>query len=313
MDFRKKYAFTMPADTVKKTIIDTDAKNEADDPFAIAYTLMSPSVQVLGVIATHFGHARIQNSMQASYEEAQRVLDRMGLADVIPLLHGGATAVQPTTKPSFFAGYDPVPSEGVDFILEQAHRIGSEKLYIAVLGPLTNVASALLIEPDIAGKIVVIWNGGATYPVGGREFNLVNDIAAANIVFGSGVELWQVPTQVYGLPKVSLAELQLKLRPHGKIGRYLFDQLLEFLPLANANGWPMEEFFTICDMTAAGLLMDEQAFCYDYLPAPYISQDMFYFPRENAKPIRVYRDMDLRVILEDFFCKLAICYPENEV
>ncbi len=309
MELHKNYAFTMPPSSIKKVIIDTDAKNEADDPFAIAYALLSPGLDVLGIIATHFGHVRIQDSMQASYEEVERVLDRMELTGKVPLLHGAATNISLTTKPSFFTSYDPQPCEGVDFILEQAKALREGKLYIAVLGPLTNVASALLLCPEIADKLVVVWNGGATYPAGGREFNLVNDIAAANVVFASGAEVWQVPTKVYDLPKVSLAELQWKLRPHGAIGAYLFDQLLEFLPMANENGWPMEEFFTICDMTAVGLLMSEQRFCYEYLSAPAISQEMFYFPRENAAPIRVYHDMDLRVILEDFFCKLAICYP----
>lgn len=309
MELHKNYAFTMPSNSIKKVIIDTDAKNEADDPFAIAYALLSPGLDVRGIIATHFGHVRIQDSMQASYEEVERVLARMELVGKVPLLHGAATNISLTAKPSFFTAYDPQPCEGVDFILEQAKALHEGKLYIAVLGPLTNVASALLLCPELADRLVIVWNGGATYPAGGREFNLVNDIAAANVVFASGAEVWQVPTKVYDLPKVSLAELQWKLRPHGAIGAYLFDQLLEFLPMANENGWPMEEFFTICDMTAVGLLMSEQRFCYDYLPAPAISQEMFYFPRENAAPIRVYHDMDLRVILEDFFCKLAICYP----
>ena len=309
MEFKKKYAFEMPESGIKKVIIDTDAKNEADDPFAIAYALMSPGLDVLGVIATHFGHARIQDSMQASYEEAARVLEHMGLTKKVKLLHASETGIAVTTKPCFFTTYEPRQNEGVDFIVEQARAIAQGKLYIAVLGPLTNVASALLLHPELAEKIVVVWNGGATYPTGGREFNLVNDIAAANVVFASGAEVWQVPTQVYDLPKVSLAELQVKLRPHGAIGRYLFDQLVEFLAMANENGWPMQEFFTICDLTAVGSLMGEQRFCYDFVPAPAISQDMFYFPQENALPIRVYKDMDQRVILEDFFCKLAICFP----
>ena len=309
MDVRKNYAFQMPPSAVKKVIIDTDAKNEADDPFAIAYALLSPGLDVLGIVATHFGHVRIQNSMEASYEEAARVLHHMGLTEKVPLVRGAATHISVTDKPSFFTSYEPQRCEGVDFILRQARAITEGRLYIAVLGPLPNVASALLLEPQLADKLVVVWNGGATYPAGGREFNLVNDIAAANVVFASGAQVWQVPTKVYDLPKVSLAELQVKLRPHGAIGAYLFDQLLEFLPMANENGWPMEEFFTICDMTAVGLLMSEQRFCYEYVPAPAISQEMFYFPRENAAPIRVYTEMDLRVVLEDFFCKLAICYP----
>ena len=54
--------------------------------------------------------------------------------------------------------------------------------YIGVLGPMTDIASALMLEPAIASRIIIVWNGGNIYPNGGMEFNLVNDITAANIV-----------------------------------------------------------------------------------------------------------------------------------
>ncbi|TVY11429.1 nucleoside hydrolase [Paenibacillus cremeus] len=44
-------------------------------------------------------------------------------------------------------------------------------------------------------------------PNGESEFNLKNDIHAANVVFGSPIQLWQVPRNVYGKMRVSLAEL----------------------------------------------------------------------------------------------------------
>ncbi|MEL7658170.1 MAG: nucleoside hydrolase [Bacillota bacterium] len=308
MDFNK-YQYRIPSPRVKKVIIDTDAKNEADDPFAIVHALISPSFDIRGIIATHFGHERIMDSMEASFEEVLRVLQHMGLEGKVKAIKGSKTNISITKEPAFFKWYAPQRNEGVDFIIDEVEKCNDGKIYIAVLGPLTNVASAFLIKPEIADKIVVVWNGGATYPTGGREFNLVNDIGAANVLFSSTAEIWQIPTKVYDKPSVSLAELQVKLQPRGEIGNYLFNQLTEFLTMADANGWPMTEIFTICDMTVTGLLLNEQRFCYDYISAPVISEDMFYFPRENARPIRVYNNMDVRVILEDLFCKLAILYP----
>ena len=307
----KNYNFNFPAAKLKKVIIDTDAKNEADDQFAIVHALLSPSLDVKGIIATHFGHARIQDSMEASYEEVLRIVNHMGLQGEVKTLRGSKTNISISQEPAFFKWYTPQQNEGVDFILEEVEKCKDGKLYLAVLGPLTNVASALLIKPEIADKIIVVWNGGATYPAGGREFNLVNDVGAANVVFMSNAEVWQIPTKVYAMPNVSLAELQVKLAPHGAIGNYLFKQLIEFLTYADSNGWPMTEVFTICDMTVTGLLLDEQRFCYEYVPAPAISEEMFYFSRENARPIRVYKDIDIRVVLEDLFCKLAINYPKD--
>ena len=56
-------------------------------------------------------------------------------------------------------------------------------MYIACQGAVTDVASALLICPEIAERITIIWIGGAAYPNGGFEFNLMMDIHAANVIF----------------------------------------------------------------------------------------------------------------------------------
>ena len=310
-EINKKYHFTIPQSTIKKVIIDTDADNEADDPFAIVHALLSPSLDVLGIIATHFGHARIVNSMEASYVEVNRIIDHMHLNGQVKVLKGAKTNIKIDPSPAFFTTYMPEESEGTDFIIASADALKNEKLYIGVLGPLTNVASALLKRPDIGMKLVVVWNGGATYPSGGREFNLMNDVAAANIVFQSDAEVWHVPTDVYDMPRVSLAELQLKVEPYGDIGKYLYDTLLNFLTYANEHGWPMSEVFSICDETSIGALLDEQPFNAKWEHAPFISNDMHYFPKENGKMVKCYKNMDLRVVLEDLFVKLAIQYPKR--
>ena len=82
-------------------------------------------------------------------------------------------------------------------------------------GPLTDIASAYLMEPRIAKRLTVIWIGGGLYPDGGEEFNLGNDIHAANVVFESDMEVWQVPKNVYEMMPVTLAELELRVRPCG--------------------------------------------------------------------------------------------------
>ena len=64
---------------------------------------------------------------------------------------------------------DAPDSEGVQFLIQEASKPG--KLYIAVQGAMTNVAAALNAAPEIAGNIVVLWNGGGPYPQGRPEFN----------------------------------------------------------------------------------------------------------------------------------------------
>ena len=72
----------------------------------------------------------------------------------------------------------PVVSEGSALIVEEAMKDDPRPLYVLFLGPLTDLASAYLQEPRIAGRFTAIWIGGGTYPYGNAEFNLGNDVNA---------------------------------------------------------------------------------------------------------------------------------------
>src|SRR4051794_12454494 len=105
------------------------------------------------------------------------------------------------------------------------------------------MATALLLEPAIAERdVVVIWIGGGPYgdepPAYWPEFNLSNDVAAANVVFRSAVEVWQVPMSTYARPAVGYAELREKVAPCGELGARLVNQLVAWNE-ANVNE-PME-------------------------------------------------------------------------
>ena len=92
------------------------------------------------------------------------------------------------------------------------------------------MASALLLEPKIGERAVrVIWIGGNSWPSGGGEYNLSNDIHAANVVMKSKLEVWQVPRTAYRTMSVGYAELIEKVYPQGEVGKYLVEQLIEHL------------------------------------------------------------------------------------
>lgn len=64
--FEENYDFYVPQEKRIKVILDSDVRNEVDDQFAIMHALMTPKFDVRGVIAAHFGHDRIRESMEAS-------------------------------------------------------------------------------------------------------------------------------------------------------------------------------------------------------------------------------------------------------
>jgi purine nucleosidase len=296
------FDFKVPEQKQIRLIINTDAKNEADDQYAIVHVLLTQKFCIKGIIAAHFGDQRTKDSMNESYSEVKRLIEFMGIEENIPVLHGAPHAMKNEETP--------IRSEGCDVIIKEALRNDPRPLFCIFLGPLTDMASALKMCPGITNKLTVVWIGGGAWPEGGWEFNLQNDIIAANVVYKSNIDLWQIPRNVYSMIKVSLSELQVRVKPYGSIGNYLFTQMVEFNDqLANNPGWPLGESWVLGDSAAIGVLLDPHDFCFSVYDAPRIDENMNYIHDMNNRKIRHYNSIDARFILEDFYSKLQLCFP----
>jgi len=294
------YHFQVSPEKMVRVITNTDAKNEADDQFAVVQALLSPKFDNVGLIAAHFGIARVADSMEQSYQELEVIVGKMNFEKKGLLFHGA-------DKPLLDKN-TPIDSEGARLIIKEAMSDDPRPLFVTFLGALTDIASAYLLEPRIANRLTVIWIGGGKYPSGGPEFNLGNDINAANVVFSSNISVWQVPKNVYEMMPVSLAELDYRVRPHGAIGKYLFDQLVEHSQeeIPRNSLFRSGETWVLGDSPAVGLILYEHRFEFDWIEAPYITNEMQYVHTKLNRPIRVYKNIDSRLILEDLYCKLAL-------
>ncbi|WP_304169478.1 nucleoside hydrolase [Lonsdalea britannica] len=293
-----------------RVMISSDAKNEADDDFAVAHALMTPTLKVTGLIAAHYARTAPMmkrdgaDSMMESYRELQRLTQVMGKTTV-PVYRGASGPLE--GKPAL--------SEGAQQLINEAKKDDPHPLFVLVLGALTDVAAALQADPTIAKKITVIWIGGMPYPKGGWEYNLFNDPQAANVVLQSSVPLWQVPHNVYMSVRVSLAELAARVKPQGKVGEYLWRQLIDFnreisMTLKDVP-WPKSEVWVLGDNPSVALLLDDHEYQYTLHDAPRINDDLSYGAQENARQIRVYHAVDSRFTLEDFYAKLALLYGQK--
>lgn len=139
-----RYAFAVPQEKQVRLITDTDAKNEADDQFAVVQALLSPKMDNVGLIAAHFGIDRVPDAMEASYRELETILDKMYLPKDGLLYHGAPHALPDRTAP--------VVSEGAELIVREAMKDDPRRLFVIFLGPLTDLASAYLMEPRIANR-----------------------------------------------------------------------------------------------------------------------------------------------------------------
>jgi purine nucleosidase len=286
---------TLPPDKMHRVILNTDAKNEADDQYAIVHALLTPSFDLHGIVPAHFGALKSATSLKDSSDEVRKVLDLMSLSGEVRVADGATGPIPDETTP--------MPSAGADMIVREAMRDDPRPLHVAFLGPLTDMAAAILIEPRIAARNVrVVWIGGGAWPVGGREYNLSNDIAAANVVFRSGIEVWQIPMSVYRLMAVSYAELYERVFDKGPIGRYLVEQLVDWNSRMVAG--PIEHR-SLGDSPAIGVIMYPDCGRFEWRPGPEFNPLMNYVHTGRNRPARVYESVDQRFIQEDFFAKLA--------
>lgn len=284
----------------RRVIINSDVKNEADDQFAIVHALLSHTLDVRGVIPAHFGTHRTTESLAESRAELDLVLDLLDLDHEVPTADGAPAALVDEQTP--------IDSPGARLIIEEARRSDAGPLFIAFLGPLTDMASALLLAPDIADTdTTVIWIGGPPYgdlvSVGSwPEFNLRNDIASANVVFDSGIRLWQVPSNVYRQVNVGYAELEAKVEPHGDLGRYLAQQVVDF----NSQFHRVAvESRSLGDSPAIALMIDPFCAAMRRQSGVRFTDDGHYEPADPGREILVVESVDVRFLLEDMFAKIA--------
>lgn len=287
---------TMPVR--QRVVISSDAANEADDQFAIAHALLTPSIEVRGLVAAHFGRhpGRPVDSLQESRGEMERLLALMGLAGAVRVESGARVAMRDERTP--------VDSAGARFLLDEALRSDDRPLHVVCIGPLTDVASALLIEPDLAkAPVRVVWVGGTDAPTHyGPEFNLANDVHAANLIMRSSLDLTRIPYPLYRRFCVSHAELEEKVGRLGKLGRFLVDRVLE----VNASSVPAREYRSLGDSPAVGMVFAPLAGSWVMRP-PVEYDPATFLPRGPiaGRPVREVDAYDARFLLEDMFAKLA--------
>lgn len=214
-----------PPRGVVPVVIDSDAFNEIDDQFAIGLALLSDEIRIEAIQAAPFcfppGHPRSGHAvdpadgMEKSYREILNLVDLLDRPCDIPLLRG---------SPQYLSGSEaPVESEAARDLARRAMADREGPLYVCTLGAATNVASAILIEPKIIERIVVVWLAGhdAFWPET-FELNMSQDPHASRIVFDCGVPLVRLPVKVVtDHLRTTLPEIALHVKGRGRLGDYL--------------------------------------------------------------------------------------------
>ena len=194
--------------TKRKIIIDTDPGQ--DDALAILLALASPDeLEVLGIttVAGNVPLALTQVNTRKICELAGKPETKVFCGAVRPLVRPLVTAEHVHGRTGLDGPHLPEPTmplqdeHAVDFLVRTLREAPSGAVTLCPLGPLTNIALALIRSPEIAPKIreIVLMGGG--FFEGGNitpaaEFNIFVDPHAADVVFKSGVPLVMMPLDV---------------------------------------------------------------------------------------------------------------------
>ena len=307
-----------PADKVRM-VLDTDTYNEIDDQFAVVHALLSPEKLVVEALyAAPFFNERAATpgeGMEKSHAELLRLLSRLGM-EAEGLVHRGSDD---------FLGDNarPLHSPAVDDLIARA-MASEDPLYVVAIGALTNIASAILIEPAIIEKIVVVWLGGTAFHwPHALEFNLLGDVEAARLVFDCGVPLVMVPCAgVTTHFRTSVPEIDLYVEGKGAIGDYLAETFKTYS--TDHFGWSKE----IWDMVAIAYMLDHRWMPSRIVSSPVIAQKtsgkvgirtpnvwetqpLIWAFDPARHPIRYAYYVERDPIFRDFFMKLERWAQEN--
>jgi len=338
-----------PPESKVRLLIDTDTANEIDDQYALAWALLSPDKMTVEAVTSEpfsFAHHREEllnaeraidegkaipehlvggfqgwihrlhksgtraadvkfvsaaEGMELSYQEILNVYDKLGMSPDDKVFRGATEYMQTADEP--------IRSDSVDAIIDLA-KSGTETLYIAAMGCVTNIAAALLLAPEIRENIVVIWT--SAYPshapnCNRPSLNLVQDLHASRLMFDSGVPLIYLPGYHVGAQlKISLPEMEQFVKGKGDMGDYLH-HLYTNNPLHTmfAIEDTPRRSWVIWDMIDIAWLINP-----DWVPtaltsSPILDDELFWKKDETRHLIREAHDVQRDEIFLDFYNKLA--------
>ncbi|NMA46218.1 MAG: nucleoside hydrolase [Lentisphaerae bacterium] len=280
-------------------VLDTDTYNEVDDQFALAYALLSPqSMNLQAVYAAPFHNSRStgpEDGMVKSYEEIKRVMDKMGIARDNFVFEG--------SRSWLIDSNEPVDSPAARDLINKAMACENEPLYVMTIGAPTNIASALLLEPELVRHIVVVWLAGQPHDWRtAREFNLQQDLFASRILFDSGVPLMQIPcTNVAEHLSVTIPELDAFLGGKNALGQYLCDIVRGYTK--DPFGWSK----VIWDISAVAWLINPQWLDSTLVHSPVLSNQFTYNQDFTRHLMRVALHLNRDAIFRDLYQKIGGC------
>ncbi len=283
-------------------VIDTDAYNEIDDQFAVAYLLKNKEkLNTKALYAAPFYNDKSNgpgDGMEKSYNEIFNLLKLMNLQELNSCVYRGSM--------DYLIDEDtPQSSKAAEDLAQRAMAYTSENpLYVVSVGAITNIASAILLNPKITDRIVIVWLGGnGIHWIDNREFNSYQDVAADRVVFGSGAAVVQLPCMgVVSSFTIGKYDLVHHLENKNPLCDYLLQHSVEVAE--NDSRLPTWSR-AIWDVTAVAWLVDDSFTKSSLRRSPIFEYDNRYAFDDTRHLYRYVYQVERDQIFHDLFKKLG--------
>ena len=299
-------------------ILSTDCGVEMDDQWAISHLALSPEFDLRGIVSAQAPVLATADSSgnlgpqvkapsdiaEATAAAARSTLSAMPIDVLIPVYAGSNTRLENRVTPA--------PSVGADFIVNASQGFTPDnRLSILVIGPATDVASALLLDPSIENRISIVAMAFNTWPEGTDLFNVKNDIAAWQVLMASRSHItigdWAVCKTHLKMNRSGARSLFSDL---GQPGQYLINLISSWLDHQSATAEALvddSEAWAVWDqVTVAHMLGLTTVRIY---PRPELQDDMSFsfdgIDRKDSLTINWITEIDEDALWNDFRSKLG--------
>ncbi len=275
----------------RRIIVDADTANEIDDAFALARALMEPTFQVEGITSAqwHTQEEAPRDTVGPSQQLNEELMQAMKRLDVPHPIGSNIPLVSPVR---------PQPSDAARHIISKAKETPEgEKLTVAILGPCTNLASAVLMEPQIIPRLACYFIGLRFDPKqrlwSRDEFNTNNDPNALDVLLNApGLEFHLMTATTAGSLTFAKAEVDRRLQGKGGVADFLvrlwdnYDRAWQRRVAPTKATWTMWDLALIAAIARPNL-------------AKAVTVDTP--PEDLKRPISVWVEIDAEGMRQDFW------------
>ncbi|MGC9450506.1 MAG: nucleoside hydrolase [Oceanipulchritudo sp.] len=269
-----------------KWIIDADTANEVDDLFAIVRAVKEPAFDIRAINSVHWqtSHYATPDTLEDSQRMNGALMSLLG-RPTMPLPRGAHKRLYDWGQTQAHYCH-----AALNLIEEARGAREDERIQVMALGALTNIASALLIDPAIARKIDLYFLGTSydfdTGILGKRDFNCVGDIHAVNVVLDCPeLPVTLLPINVAAAFTFTYAEVVERLEPSIPVNQYLIHRWYTHL-----DGGRLQR--VLWDLALVELLIHPDRGTLVEVPAP---------AEHGHRSLKVFRELDVEFLKEDFF------------